>query len=97
MTETEIVVPPPWDAARLGGRAEAAFARHGLQVAMKGTLRTHPGCVHWHLKNGGAAGTLEFTVWPDRRRAWFQVQGGRAAGWIGDVLPALKAELERDE
>ena len=97
MTETDVNLPPPWDLPQLDRGVDALFARHGLLVTMKGTLKTHPGCTHWHLKHRAAAGTLEFTLWPDRRRAWFQVQAGRAAEWIGAMLPSLKAELEQGE
>ena len=97
MTETEVHLPPAWDSPQFDRRVEAVFANRGLIVTMKGTLKAFPECTHWHLKHRAAAGTLEFTVWPEKRRAWFQVQAGRAAPWIESELPALKAELERAE
>ena len=95
MIETNVVLPQPWNVARLVPYVEAAFERHGLRVAHKDTLRTHPGCIHWHLKEGEAPGTLEFTLWPDRQRAWFKVQAGRTAAWVDRLLPVLKAALEQ--
>jgi hypothetical protein len=95
MTETNVTLPQPWNVERLVRHVEAAFARNGLHVALKDTLRTHPGCIHWQLKEGEAAGTLEFTLWPDRQRAWFKVHPGRTAAWVDRVLPALKAALEQ--
>jgi hypothetical protein len=68
---------------------ESACTAAGLSLSMRGTLKAHPGCVHWHFKNGTQAGTLEATYWPARRRAWFAVQDGRAAPWIDESLPGI--------
>ena len=75
---------------------ERACMAAGLVIAMRGTLRTYRGCVHWHFKNvDERRGTLEATYWPRERRAWFSVQSGRDAGWIDRVLPGILAALHR--
>jgi hypothetical protein len=61
---------------------EQAIRRSELEVTLHGSLKKHPGCVHWHLKRRGKSGTLELTWWPKERRAWFSVQSGRQAVWI---------------
>ena len=58
---------------------DAAIAQHGLITTMKGTLKTYPGCTHWHCKLGREKGTLEITLWPAKRKAWFKVQSARCA------------------
>jgi hypothetical protein len=81
------------DPLRLAERVEAVLHDRALLLTMKGTLKTHPGCTHWHYKNGREPGTLELTLWPARRRLWIKVQAGRAAPWIDQLLPALIEDL----
>jgi hypothetical protein len=68
---------------------ESVCTAAGLCVSMRGTLKTCPGCVHWHFKNTNEPGTLEATFWPAQRQAWFSVQDGRTADWIDELLPTL--------
>ena len=70
-----------------------ALAESGLTVTLRDSLKKYPGCVHWHAKNGRASGTLEITLWPQERRAWFTVQDGRKAPWIEEKLSSLSADL----
>ncbi len=70
------------------------LARSGLTVALRDLLKKYPGCIHWHAKNGRASGTLEVTLWPQERRAWFTVQSGRRAPWIEEKLGLLSAYLQ---
>ncbi|MBC8109394.1 MAG: hypothetical protein H7Z14_22610 [Anaerolineae bacterium] len=75
-------------------RIESVIARYSLLTTMKGTLKSYPGCTHWHCKLGRETGTLEITLWPAKRRAWFKVQAGRRARWIDEVVPKMKQMLE---
>jgi len=70
-----------------------ALARSGLTVTLRDSLKKYPGCIHWHAKNGRASGTLEVTLWPRERRAWFTVQDGRKAPWIEEKLSLVETTL----
>src|SRR5687768_17700711 len=74
MAETPLQLHPIDESAI--ARIDAALAAHGLLVTMKGTLKSYPGCTHWHCKSGNEKGTLEITLWPAQKRAWFKVQSG---------------------
>lgn len=75
-------------------RIDSAIGAHHLLTTMKGTLKSYPGCTHWHCKLGREKGTLEITLWPAQRRAWFKIQAGRRAPWIDEVVPKMKRTLE---
>lgn len=95
MTEIDIKVSDIEDTNRGIARLEAILRSHGLSLRSCGTLKTLPGCTHWHWNNGNRRGTLEVTLWPAKRRLWFKVQAGRRAGWIDQIIPVLKADLEK--
>jgi hypothetical protein len=84
----------PWPSGvgdqRLVRIIDQAIAAAGLIVTLRGSLKSFPGCTHWHVKNGQERGTLEITIWPPEHRAWFSVQSGRQAGWIGEKMKLLR-------
>jgi hypothetical protein len=94
LTEVEFHVPETHDLAGAEELIEKACARLGLIVAMKGSLKGYPGCVHWHYKKDDQKGTLELTLYPKGRRIWAQVQDGRRAPWIDVELPRLQRAIE---
>src|SRR5262245_21102708 len=57
----EIPLPSNLDDAVVERAIDRAIASAGLQVALRGSLKKHLGCIHWHLKNGRESGTLEVT------------------------------------
>ncbi len=83
------------DTTRVIQRVESILKLKGLTRHSRGTLKSYPGCIHWHWKNGKLPGTLEVTLWPTKRRLWFKVQAGRRAEWIDQVIPTLKVALEK--
>jgi hypothetical protein len=95
MREIEIDILGIDDAQRIAQRVETVLASHGLTLHSRGTLRTYPGCIHWHWKNGKHPGTLEVTHWPAQRRLWFKIQAARRAPWIDQLVPLLKADMEK--
>ncbi len=95
MTETHINIRGIDDTGGVIGRVESVFASHGLTMTSRGSVKSYPGCTHWHWTNGNERGTLEVTLWPAKRRLWFKVQAGRRAAWIDRLVPVLKAALER--
>ena len=94
MTEIPFQLREIDDPATAIERIDAIVAAHSLITTMKGTLKSYPGCTHWHCKLGREKGTLEITLWPAKRRAWFKVQSGRRAPWIDEVVPQMKRMLE---
>jgi hypothetical protein len=93
MREVEIAID--WESAV--ERVDRAIKAAGLRSTLRGTLRAFAGSVHWHVKSGSETGTLEITVWPERKRAWFSVQDGRKGEWIEEgmrrILEALGARV----
>ena len=96
MLEIEFKGPRRFETARAARVVECVCAAHGLSVAMKTTLATFPGSIHWHYKNQNEKGTLELTVFPRDQRVWAQVQDGRKAAWIEPVLPKIRRDVERE-
>jgi hypothetical protein len=94
MKEFEFHVPTECDLSGAEDMIEKAAAERGLRIEMKGSLASYPGCIHWHFKNQKQKGTLEITLWPQRRRIWAQVQDGRTAEWIDVELPRLRHAIE---
>ena len=95
MREIDFAVPRNADFVRAERLIEKICARRGLVLAMKGSLRSYPGCVHWHYKRPDQKGTLELTLFVRDRRVWAAVQDGRKAPWIDEELPRLQAAIER--
>jgi hypothetical protein len=95
MEEIEVHVDPTRIEEQLAPLLEGAIAHYGLQIRIRRSLRTYPGSQHWHVHKPGERGTLEITLWPEGKRVWFSVHDGRRADWIGDIVPQLKAWVER--
>jgi hypothetical protein len=94
MEEIELSVFPTGMEEQLVALIEGAAEQYGLQIRMRGTLRTYPGSQHWHFQKPGERGTLEITLWPAGKRVWFSVQARRRAAWITEILPLMKAWIE---
>jgi hypothetical protein len=95
MREIDFAVPQNADLIGAERLLEEICARRGLVLAMKGSLASYPGCVHWHYRRQNQKGTLELTLFAQDRRVWAQVQDGRKAKWIDEELPELHAAIER--
>lgn len=95
MEEIEFFVPARCDLGKAEALIERVCAAHGLHAAMKGSLATYPGSVHWHYKQLKETGTLELTLLRGDRRIWAAVHTNRKAAWIEDALPKVKADVER--
>jgi GT2 family glycosyltransferase len=92
--EIEFAVPSDARLQSAEQLIETVCSQQGLRVAMKGSLSTYPGCIHWHYKNGDQKGTLELTLYLPERRIWAKIQDGRKAPWIDDLLPSLQKAVE---
>ena len=94
MRNIEIHLQPEANLGMVESAIEASLAAGGLEVSLRGTLKKHAGCIHWHAKSPGQSGTLEVTLWPQQRRAWFTIQNGRTADWIAVKVPELQRTLQ---
>jgi hypothetical protein len=94
MIELDVPVPAEADLAHLEEIVETVCAGASLRRALKGTLASYTGSVHWHYAQARQRGILEITWWPARRRLWFKVSAGRSAPWIAARLPQLQQSLE---
>ncbi len=74
-------------------RVEDCAERLGLSI-QRGTLRSYPGCVHWHFKQPRESGTLEATWWPKGRRLWLKIASNRQADWIAEAVERFRREFE---
>jgi hypothetical protein len=90
MQNIELELPPTTNLSAAEKAIDITLAALGLEVALRGTLKKFPGCIHWHAKNPGQSGTLELTLWPQQHRAWITIQSGRAAKWIAERLPEVQ-------
>ena len=72
---------------------ERAILDAGLSVTLRGTLKSRPGCVHWHVKSGREPGTLELTYFPQTGALTFKVAKNRDAPWIFAARARLEAIL----
>lgn len=73
---------------------ECSLTRLGMSITMRDTLRSFPGCIHWHAKKARHRGVLEVTYWPRKNRLWLSVHHNRDAPWIHEVIQALRHDLE---
>jgi len=94
VAEYDLRVGADADLGRAAAVIERCCAGAGLRVTLTDTLAAYPGCVHWHLKYGKEKGTLEVTLWPAQRRAWFKVATNRDGPWIAAAIERLKPCIE---
>ena len=91
MVEIEID-PVPGDP---GQAVQAVADQLGLDIAIDGTLKSFPGCRHWHLRKPGTTGTLEVTSWPERKRLWVTYHANRVGdGWVEILAPEFARLLQ---
>jgi len=73
---------------------EKAVMGESLSIKSRGTLKTIPNCIHWHIINNGRKGTLEATFDKNRNRLWLCYHNNRYANWIDDAIEKLRKTLE---
>lgn len=95
MEEIEFNVPARRDLRNAEALIESVCAAQGLRVAMKGSLATYPGSIHWHYKKSKEKGTLELTLLRRDRRIWAAIHTNRKAPWIAEALAAVRAGIEQ--
>ena len=93
MIEVELQIPAGAKRDSVVKVVERVCTAHGLTCALKGTLASYPGCVHWHFKKK-EKGTLEITWWESESRLWFKVADGRVGNWMNESIAKLKKRIE---
>ena len=93
MFEQEISLPCTLEWEMAVPLVESVCQELGLTMTLKDGLRSYPGAIHWHFKQGKATGVLEITFWPQQNRLWLSVHRNRMAKWIEICLPELQKEL----
>ncbi len=94
MIEAELQIPANASSEIVIEVVEETCITNNLTCALKGTLASYPGCVHWHYRKDKQKGTLEITWWEVENRLWFKVAKGRTGEWINKLLPELKEQIE---
>jgi hypothetical protein len=94
MEQWEIPLSPGIDPADAETVIEECCLSLGLIQGLKGTLKTCPGSVHWHLTRPQQRGVLEVTFWPQAHRLWLAAHKGRQAPWIRVAAPRLREAIQ---
>jgi hypothetical protein len=58
----------------------------GLIITMRGSLKQHPGCFHWHLKKHKEKGTFEITLFKEGKKLQLSYHENRAGDWIPEEM-----------
>ena len=97
MQTYEIRINSRSDLSRAEDVVEECCRKAGLEVTIKRTLRSYPHSVHWHFKKPGELrGTLEFTLWKEKQKAWFSVHDNRKAVWVDGLIDSLRRSIESE-
>lgn len=72
---------------------EARFLRLGLHQTMKGTLKSLPPNIHWHLKKPGNKGVCEVTLLLQTREVTVNCKANRRGEWIEEAALNLQRSL----
>jgi hypothetical protein len=85
------------DLSRAEDVVEECCRKAGLEITIKRTLRSYPSSIHWHFKKSGELhGTLEFTLWNEKHKAWFSVHDNRKAAWVDVLIHSLRRSIETE-
>src|SRR5438093_13370360 len=59
MREVEVDVPTHLSSAAIRRALQDTLTGSTLRITVQGSLKTYPGCTHWHLKQATGRGPLE--------------------------------------
>lgn len=90
MKRFELPLPTGADQKQIIDVFETLVMHLGLTVASRGTLKTLPGSVHWHLKKGSESGTLEATLQFDEQNFRMSYHENRQASWFNEAIPRIR-------
>ena len=95
MRNVEVDVPTDYDLDAVEKVIETLCTREGLSRKTKRTLRSHPGCAHWHYRMGRETGTLEITISPEESKIFFSVHDNRKGSWTYEYADRLAMATRR--
>ena len=96
MTELEIKFPINLNSEEIILRFEQAVNETSLSIKSRGTLKTIPGSVHWHIVDATKKGTLEATYCPNKKRLTLSFRDNHYGDWIDDAIVKIKKLLESE-
>lgn len=79
------------------GAVEKACSSMGLQLTMKGSLKSLASNIHWHYKKARQPGVLEITLMMNENKLILTCKKNRNGEWIGRATDELKAALKLTE
>lgn len=94
MKKFEINLPKNTITNKVAALFEKAVTKATLTIKSKGTLKSIPNSIHWHITNTGSKGTLEATFDTMRKRLWLSYHDNRFGDWIADAIVKIKKNLE---
>lgn len=75
-------------------KLEELLAGMGLQLTMKGQLKTLPVNIHWHYKKPKEKGTLEITLLLPTNELIVECKKSRWGDWVEEVLVGLMQKVK---
>lgn len=75
-------------------KMEQLLAVLGLQLTLKGHLKTLPENLHWHYKKPKHTGTLEITLILQTNELIVECKKSRWGDWVEDVLVELSKQVK---
>ena len=78
----------------VSNRVEMACLKMGLDVTMKGALKSLTPNVHWHFKKGKEPGVLEITLLLNENKLILSCKKNRGGDWVKQATESLKQVLE---
>ena len=94
ITEIEFMLPPLSDHSQVTDLIETICRDLELTCSLKETLKSYPGCVHWHYRKEKFSGTLELIWFATKPRLWAKIHPKRQAAWMTTTLPLIKQRIE---
>ncbi len=75
-------------------QVEEACSAIGLELTMKGSLKSLPDNLHWHYKMGKQTGVLEITWMLNENKLILTCKKNRKGDWIIKAVEELKQALK---
>jgi hypothetical protein len=94
MKKIDVTLPLNHASKKVAWSFEKAVIGQALTIKSRGTLKTIPACIHWHIINHGHKGTLEATFDKNKLRLWLCYHDNRYADWIDEAIDRIKNSFE---
>ncbi|HWB62558.1 MAG TPA: hypothetical protein VG603_03535 [Chitinophagales bacterium] len=72
---------------------ETTCAALGLELTMKGTLKSIAANTHWHYKPGKQPGVLEITLITNTGEVILNCKRNREGDWVENAIGAIQKKL----